>query len=408
MAAETKKVEFDPALVAEMIEWREVPPTSPSDLTKMITYVMTASGIRAFRKAPFGMVIEEAKEPIGGIQGVLPPSPPLGVVLDIPKIPFTILQQVVSFFREVWAKHKSEALVRIFFDREATTWHVHVPRQDVSSGGVQHQDDFDKEGKLLHVADIHSHCTMSAFFSSTDDADEKKAVRLYGVIGKINDISPASNWRAWSGKEFIKLSIREVVELPDDEVTYTFRLGDFITSNAVDGKNELTLKLTGDKVDLFKAEFPPEWLKQVGEKKFHGQHHQQGSFPASGIDRRMGPDDHPDDVVGGEETDYDGMWPFWAKPVGLPGETVKSDRPHAKVASSDGEKINEMARNIAKVQTDKLVYIVNTNGDVYRVKDDGHRVLTAMRPPDLAKQQQGDKKDRTVVFAVLPTDGSKK
>lgn len=57
------------------------------------------------------------------------------------------------------------------------------------------------EEQYLHVADIHSHNTMSARFSAIDNED-KKATRLYIVIGKLDRYFPEINARISNGGKF--------------------------------------------------------------------------------------------------------------------------------------------------------------------------------------------------------------
>ena len=64
---------------------------------------------------------------------------------------------------------------------------------------------------LIHVMDIHSHNTMPAKFSDTDDRDEK-ATRLYAVAGRFDQVFPEIAVRASCGGRFIPLRPEEVFE----------------------------------------------------------------------------------------------------------------------------------------------------------------------------------------------------
>jgi PRTRC genetic system protein A len=63
------------------------------------------------------------------------------------------------------------------------TWRCVMPGQVKSPTAVR----FDDDGQA--VIDVHSHNSMSAFFSETDDDDEQ-GLRFYVVIGKINTARP--------------------------------------------------------------------------------------------------------------------------------------------------------------------------------------------------------------------------
>lgn len=58
-------------------------------------------------------------------------------------------------------------------------YHLYIPVQDRSGAGVTYE-----VGENV-VLDLHSHGCMRAFFSSQDNEDEK-GLKLYGVVGKLN------------------------------------------------------------------------------------------------------------------------------------------------------------------------------------------------------------------------------
>ena len=74
-------------------------------------------------------------------------------------------------------------------DREryvAITWeddryHIHVPEQKRSAGGIS-----EIQLPENRVVDLHSHCGLSAYFSGTDNGDEQ-GFQLYVVVGKLDD-----------------------------------------------------------------------------------------------------------------------------------------------------------------------------------------------------------------------------
>ena len=82
---------------------------------------------------------------------------------------------------------------------------VHVPEQRVSKASVETTlPDIDEE-KFLLVMELHSHNTMEAKFSHTDDCDET-ATRLYTVIGRLDKIFPDIVTRISVGGKFVEIS----------------------------------------------------------------------------------------------------------------------------------------------------------------------------------------------------------
>jgi PRTRC genetic system protein A len=66
--------------------------------------------------------------------------------------------------------------------RETPSGIVSITRPD-QTGTAAHLS-YAGGGDADILADIHSHCQMSAYFSETDDRDEQ-GLRFYGVIGRI-------------------------------------------------------------------------------------------------------------------------------------------------------------------------------------------------------------------------------
>lgn len=130
----------------------------------------------------------------------------------LPKIPLNILQQIVAFFRSfIQQGSVNEAMVNLLWDRQNEKYTVCVPEQLVSKTSVKAgTSDFD-EDRYLHLADIHSHNTMSAKFSATDNEDEK-ATRLYMVIGKLDRYFPEICVRISNGGKFHEIHPSDILE----------------------------------------------------------------------------------------------------------------------------------------------------------------------------------------------------
>ena len=71
--------------------------------------------------------------------------------------------------------------------------------------------DPEKEDGLIHYADIHSHNSMAAQFSSIDDADEK-GDRLYLVMGRLDQYFPEVSARICNGGTFLPIHPGDVLE----------------------------------------------------------------------------------------------------------------------------------------------------------------------------------------------------
>jgi len=155
-----------------------------------------------------------------------------GFTPALPPIPKELLSQVVAFFRHLSkscdgcrgssgnggcigkdACEQVEALLNLYWDKQEKKYLVDAPKQLVSKASVKGRisEDFDSD-RFIHYMDIHSHNTMSAFFSKIDDEDEK-ATRLYTVIGDLHKGIPGIKTRISNGGKFLEIDPGEVFEL---------------------------------------------------------------------------------------------------------------------------------------------------------------------------------------------------
>ena len=110
----------------------------------------------------------------------------------LPRIPQKIVHQIIGFFRSLMEKDREyEALVQIYWDRNTKQFVPFVPRQRVARAGIRAnmENNTLPEDRYLHYADIHSHNSMPAVFSCTDDKDERPT-GLYIVIGHLDRFYP--------------------------------------------------------------------------------------------------------------------------------------------------------------------------------------------------------------------------
>lgn len=139
-----------------------------------------------------------------------------GFTPALPRIPVEILLEALAFFRH-FIRYGSgkEALLNIYWDKEAQAFLADAPEQVVSRFSVKSKisGKFADE-RYIHYMDIHSHNTMKAFFSAVDDHDEK-ATRLYTVVGRLDQPVPEIRTRISNGGKFMDIDPSHVFELPD-------------------------------------------------------------------------------------------------------------------------------------------------------------------------------------------------
>lgn len=131
--------------------------------------------------------------------------------MALPKIPAHIFSKVMGFFKSISDELHYEVLVHILYDTEEKEYIIKVPKQRISEASVNSETDEPYPDRCIHVMDFHSHNTMPAVFSETDNADEKET-RLYAVAGRFNQTLPEITVRAGCAGKFIPLNPEDVFE----------------------------------------------------------------------------------------------------------------------------------------------------------------------------------------------------
>jgi len=162
-------------------------------------------------------------------EGVSVLKPDISHFLPGGPIPHKLLLQTVSFFQKIGKKMGTasnlEAFVFIVYDPD-NGYYLHIPEQTVGQASVNYK--WDSPARHIIVGDIHSHNTMGAFFSGTDDADDAVKVGISGVIGNLetDQLSFKSMWRFCCGgaHNFLGLNMYEIFDLPDSPEEWTDRV----------------------------------------------------------------------------------------------------------------------------------------------------------------------------------------
>ena len=131
--------------------------------------------------------------------------------MALPKIPAHIFSKIMGFFKSISDELHYEVLVHILYDTEEKEYIIKVPKQRISEASVNSETDEPYPDRYIHVMDFHSHNTMPAVFSGTDNADEKET-RLYAVAGRFNRTFPEITVRAGCAGKFISLNPEDVFE----------------------------------------------------------------------------------------------------------------------------------------------------------------------------------------------------
>ena len=129
------------------------------------------------------------------------------------KISYEIYDQVLAFFKKVMEVKNSEveAMIHILYNAELG-YHLGVPPQTISKASVSYDWNYVPEGTSI-VVDIHSHNTMGAFFSGTDDRDDLNNISYSGVFGKLKDRNPETVWRFNYMKQKFQVKLEDLFQV---------------------------------------------------------------------------------------------------------------------------------------------------------------------------------------------------
>ncbi|PLR70476.1 hypothetical protein [Bacillus sp. UMB0728] len=167
-----------------------------------------------------GSIYEAWESQIGKMIAKSPSIPTLddiqeGFQFRLPKIPGEMFSQIYSFFKAYCDRLDTEVMLQIFFDTESGNYFLECPVQYVSKvkvDAVLSQDLLGRNSlRYIQVAQIHSHNSMSAYFSSTDDADEK-AFMIYGVFGLLNTERPQCKFRVKANNTAITIPLDTIFQ----------------------------------------------------------------------------------------------------------------------------------------------------------------------------------------------------
>ena len=149
------------------------PPPDP------IHYLLTRDGLFLVKRTPFFA----ATVPAPGIPWLEPQS--IEVRIMAPPLPAALLLQAVAFFKAVYARYRSEAVVLLAWREPPGGYELVIPPQTVGGGHVDYGVRQFPEG-LIRLGTIHSHAGNEAFHSERDASDERFDDGFHLTIGNLD------------------------------------------------------------------------------------------------------------------------------------------------------------------------------------------------------------------------------
>lgn len=113
---------------------------------------------------------------------------------------FGLIGSALPQLKEFSAKAKSdaplEAAASLLWDHAARSWRIAYPEVigEASASRIEYRQVEVGENESLAI-DVHSHGHLAAFFSDTDDADDRGAVKISVVFGNLDTDKPTVAFR---------------------------------------------------------------------------------------------------------------------------------------------------------------------------------------------------------------------
>lgn len=192
---------------------------NPNELAEVIAqgykeiYIVTIKG--TFKHHILRGADRYVRTKVDSIPGYTEPTIQEGMnFLPAGKISYSIYEQVLAFFRKVMEVKVAEveAMIHVLYNKELG-YHLGVPPQRISKASVAYDWSYIPEGTSI-IVDIHSHNTMGAFFSGTDDRDDRGNISFSGVFGKLKDKEPMTIWRFNYYEKKYAASVEDLFETP--------------------------------------------------------------------------------------------------------------------------------------------------------------------------------------------------
>ncbi|MBI2482979.1 hypothetical protein HYV74_02235 [Candidatus Uhrbacteria bacterium] len=106
----------------------------------------------------------------------------------LPPIPAEITYRIVSFFRKVYAAHRTEAALHLCYHETRGVFDCFCSKQSVTPSHAEYKDP--KPGELPEgfrcIGTVHSHASMGAFHSGTDQHDEQWFNGIHATVGRLD------------------------------------------------------------------------------------------------------------------------------------------------------------------------------------------------------------------------------
>jgi PRTRC genetic system protein A len=155
----------------------------PAAFGQMFDYIVASEGVYLHaNREEFDVAFRIAKAEIRGLEPMFP-----AFNLRLPKIPSHLVSEMLDG-ASYYAADRLETLFHFHWSRLSVFdegWLIEEPDQERSATRCKPLEDGPGSSHEKAIVEVHSHHSMPARFSETDDKDET-GFRLYGVVGRLD------------------------------------------------------------------------------------------------------------------------------------------------------------------------------------------------------------------------------
>lgn len=381
-----------------------VGPQNPEGYEKETNIVTARNGIFRVIKTPVAILKTQIAKMEKDAVVPGPAEMQEGAELLIPKIPFKYWLMVLKFYRDIHTKDKTEASVLYFWNTnnvsipkfynpseaqvklgikqgspingliEDGQLIVYCPTQKNSSGLSEFHTDGMVNWLREHTTPLletHSHHTMGAFFSGTDDANENMN-QFYAVYGQITKAEPAFIFRFCSGQHKVVYDPSVLFDFPRVKISTT-TTREFVVNEGAEVEGFEPVVETEEKYEAYNGpwpdvDYPDDWM---------GQHTRAYVYTPPAKTGYTGYGGYAGTGAAGLHGDYgDGGWDGYGAAASYGYGTEKP----LKKNEQEEEGVIETGTSIVEIQAKEIIDQLTTDQIkqlVYEISDFGYDYLIA-------------------------------
>lgn len=178
--------------------WTGQPGFSLELIQSKFAYILDASGWKLYKRNGVSTAVIK----VDFVSGLA--SLEQKINFQARKLPLELIRKVTAWFKAVFLNYRSEAVGYLYYQPSTGEWQFVPPTQTATGASANYEEAPKLEGWQV-VGTIHSHGSMSAFHSGTDDADEKNFDGVHITVGRCDGVPEYSCSLVVQGK-------REVVD----------------------------------------------------------------------------------------------------------------------------------------------------------------------------------------------------